>query len=185
MKRTSRSFNVLDGMVLVAATALGIALYRALDHRLEEGNTLWLPVLYLPRWAWRWGLGSMPIAAAWTPALALLRARQPRPTPRRLARQPGWVANVAASSALVIGSLSWGFLWATAGRPEQLGDPVGLVSSIFFRTLPFVGVSVAASWRCLGLGGRWQAERSWIDRAGRALGWYWVVTFPLSLGLSL
>jgi hypothetical protein len=31
----------------------------------------------------------------------------------------------------------------------------------------------------LALGGRWRADPGWIDRAGRALGLFWVATIPM------
>jgi hypothetical protein len=37
-----------------------------------------------------------------------------------------------------------------------------------------VGGAVASVWIVLWLSGTWRAERSWIDRAGRALGIYWI-----------
>jgi hypothetical protein len=47
-------------------------------------------------------------------------------------------------------------------------------------TMATIGVSIAASWFLLLITGRWRSERSWIDRAGRALGWYWIAILPLS-----
>jgi hypothetical protein len=38
----------------------------------------------------------------------------------------------------------------------------------------FMGVAVSAVWIVLWLTGAWHAESSWIDRAGRILGIYWV-----------
>jgi hypothetical protein len=35
--------------------------------------------------------------------------------------------------------------------------------------------AVAAIWVALALSGRWRAEKSWIDRTGRLLGWYWIM----------
>ena len=42
-----------------------------------------------------------------------------------------------------------------------------------------VGGAVASVWIVMWLGGTWRAERSWIDRAGRALGVYWIMTSVL------
>ncbi len=35
------------------------------------------------------------------------------------------------------------------------------------------------AWVCLWLSGRWAAEPSWIDRAGRVLGLFWIAQFVL------
>jgi hypothetical protein len=40
---------------------------------------------------------------------------------------------------------------------------------------PFVGLSVVVSWMTLLVGRQWRAERSWIDRLGRAIGIWWVI----------
>ena len=42
-----------------------------------------------------------------------------------------------------------------------------------------VGGAVVSIWIVMGLSGTWRAEPSWIDRAGRALGIYWVSTSVL------
>jgi hypothetical protein len=36
------------------------------------------------------------------------------------------------------------------------------------------GMAVASTWLALRLGGWWHPAPTWIDRAGRVLGWYWI-----------
>ena len=50
----------------------------------------------------------------------------------------------------------------------------------FLGTMALAGTSVAASWIFLLASGAWRPERGWIDRAGRALGWFWIITLPLT-----
>ena len=38
-----------------------------------------------------------------------------------------------------------------------------------------ISLAVIAAWAALALGGRWQAEPSAVDRAGRLLGLFWVI----------
>jgi hypothetical protein len=38
--------------------------------------------------------------------------------------------------------------------------------------------AVAAAWATLALVGRWEPERSWVDRLGRFFGLYWL-TYPV------
>jgi hypothetical protein len=52
----------------------------------------------------------------------------------------------------------------------------------FGVTLRETGLAVAAAWMALLLTGRWRAEPSWIDRAGRILGVLWIGYF---IGLRL
>jgi len=39
------------------------------------------------------------------------------------------------------------------------------------------GFAVAATWFALWVGRWWRPETTWIDRAGRVLGWYWISMF--------
>lgn len=54
-------------------------------------------------------------------------------------------------------------------KSGELSDAVGLLTSIPFS------YSVAATWGVVALAGRWRSEPTWLDRAGRVLGGYWVV----------
>lgn len=38
------------------------------------------------------------------------------------------------------------------------------------------GVAIMAAWLTLMIGGRWRTEASWVDRLGRAMGIYWILT---------
>ena len=111
-----------------------------------------------------------------TLAWILIRARRPRPSWRRLTRQPGWAACSAAALVIAFqlaiglpmlarrGFVSWGQVvlwwggWATVrdrpGRGRRLDEP--------------------RHRRTLGA-----ADRHWIDRSGRIIGLAW-----LSLGLT-
>ena len=39
--------------------------------------------------------------------------------------------------------------------------------------------AVAAAWLTLALTGRWRPRPDWLDRAGRALGTFWIAIVPL------
>jgi hypothetical protein len=158
-------------MVLVAATALGLALVQAyapdlVGSRLERAEGRFV--------AWTTGPGSC-LVLPWMLAILLLRLRQPHPPRRQLARQPGLVACAAAMAGLLPGAL-WslsvarfrGPTWSRLPFPER-----------WFGLIDFVAPAVVGAWLALALGGRWRAERGWIDRAGRALGVFWVATFLL------
>jgi hypothetical protein len=38
----------------------------------------------------------------------------------------------------------------------------------------WIAPAVMAAWAALILGRRWRAEPTWIDRAGRCCGFYWI-----------
>jgi hypothetical protein len=49
-----------------------------------------------------------------------------------------------------------------------------VLESFPFWTSSTVTVAVIVAWTMLWTSGRWRPERSWLDRAGRLLGWYWI-----------
>jgi hypothetical protein len=183
-----RRFRILDAMILVAATAIGFA---ASEWLSRETNG------YLSFWGFFqgvWGYYSestaevgvaqfvypcsmvaylmSPIVAMLTLALIPIRLFSPRPRWRRIASQPGMIAACAAGLALVgIGLLISGV--ALAAGIEDAGR--WMLESSFFLPM-FLGMAVVTSWMTLLFGRRWRAERSWVDRFGRAIGCYWVVT---------
>src|SRR5690242_18723380 len=99
-----RRFTLLDGMTLIAATALAIAWERPFLPRIVQNFrrfTSWTA------WeTWEGGVMTLmtllPFVALWTLALILLRLRRPRPALRRLARQPGATACLTAAIGLAV-----------------------------------------------------------------------------------
>jgi hypothetical protein len=86
----------------------------------------------------------------------LMRLRSPRPLFRELVRQSGFVVCLA----VIVGTL----IFVDVGRFTTSGDSLVLVQAAVLLLL----------WPLLGLP-PWHAERSWIDRLGRAVGWGWIV----------
>jgi hypothetical protein len=192
-----RAFTLFDALVLVAATAAGLAGLRyalgdLTDVRgeLEES----LAALTAPdagrSWFWRifagYGLTMtvlVPFCWSWTLALLGLRLRKPRLSRRQLGSQPGSVACFAAGITLVpalvfltgIEMLSWLLFDIKYDSPvweKGLG--------FFFVLLPAVtGIAVGGGWMTLLVGRRCRSEPTWIDRAGRGLGVYWISAIPL------
>ena len=117
-------------------------------------------------------------------AVLLLRLRRPRPTLRRVVLQPGEAAclvallvialeTIGAMAAMVYFESSRGYLGAELRT-------FGLAGWFHVRVLmrmPYpVSCAVLASWTILCLSHRGRPERSWIDLAGRVLGWCWIVS---------
>ena len=181
----SRPFGLVDAMLVVAAVAVGLWVNRIDSLGV---NSLWLGNTY-------YGIQDAlslltPYVASATMALVAIRLRRPRPTLGRLLRAPGAVACTVASAAIVL-IVCWAFSALAAGRIITFSQHVewlpnngghgsggGLHYPFSGRLLTAygdqVGFAVAGAWLSLLLAGRWRPERTWIDRAGRALGWIWL-----------
>ncbi len=97
MTPTRRPLTIFDIMALVAATAVGLVLARAVGSRFIDptGTGEWLfAMVFGPATA---------IVVAISVALILLRLARPRPQWRRVARQPGFIACAASVVAIILG----------------------------------------------------------------------------------
>lgn len=191
---TERNFGVADGLVLVAATAAGLASTR-----------MWAPYpptrmlfdeLFTPRRGWSVAhaagvlavvsLYFVPFLAAWTSACLLLRLRGPRGSRRRLVRQPGAMACLVATVAVVLVAVAELVSWTMASHNDTLHmqREVGAV----MNTSRQAGIAVFWCWVTMVLFGHWRPEASWLDRSGCSCGAAWMVTaiifecFQLTLG---
>jgi hypothetical protein len=180
-----RRFTLLDGMVLVAATAVGFSGVNAFVREIVGEDLSSILRVIQSKVMWRESalallLCALPVLAAWTLALIPLRLLKPRPRSHRLAREPGLMAGL--SFAITTGFLA---ILAPIIRFGIGADDWDHILRGTFMLMPAaVGVAVLASWTTLILSRRWRAEPSWIDRLGRAFGVFWVV-FALASPLLL
>lgn len=157
-----RSFTVRDGMILVAAAAVGAAGYRANDATMTECGFNREEVEFI--WAMRWG----PTLAAVTAGLIIARLLPPRPARRDLFRQPGFAAGCIALALTARRFLEYFVI----DRLEWLDD--------WFLSMEWVGaiqeaaMGVLITWPVLALAGCLRAERGWIDRTLRTVAVIWV-----------
>jgi hypothetical protein len=199
----TRRFQLLDGMFLIAATAIGFAITRA--YALEVLNNDLTPYPVLPRillTIWACILATLPIPVMWSIAVFLLHLRRPRTRLRRLADQPGFVAcgAVALVAAIwLVGLLT--LLARTVGNRSCVvtlplfdfarfsvtmsypgpANAATIYNSAYFAVSAFaISVAVAAAWLLLAVGGHWRSEPHWLDRLGRILGIYWIAIIPFS-----
>ncbi|WP_435008512.1 hypothetical protein P12x_005719 [Tundrisphaera lichenicola] len=177
--RPIRPLTLMDVMVLVAATAAAFAMERFFEGKVGVRATLNLPGDWLQRlWV------GMPtyLAVSWSLALIPLRWAGLRPSTSRIARQPGMVACVATIGAMILGI---GLNAAQAAMTLSVDQP-GMTYTYspnyyWYGGTGMIGPVVTGAWVALALGGRWSPERSWIDRLGRLLGAYWVISFPMTI----
>jgi hypothetical protein len=92
-------------------------------------------------------------------AQPLLRLRHPRPKPRQLIRQSGFVACMVSMGAALAAFAIVGMGWFSQ-------------SVLSLRVMR--GLALLLFWIVVGIP-PWQSEASWIDRLGRAVGWGWII----------
>jgi hypothetical protein len=186
----------MDALILIAATAIGLAWWRILKPdgifhdslgsissvgslREKLNCVLWVVVDFYP------------MVVVWTFGLLLLRLRSPRPRMRRIARQPGFATECAvlAALAVTVGELA-GWMIAGSGlrffliltvRGQGLREVLdnGLR---FDETIQQVAAAVVSVWGVMFLGRVLRPEKSWIDRLGRVLGVLWIVMYLIRIG---
>jgi hypothetical protein len=171
-----RRFTLFDAMVLIAAIA--VALFPIRFFLADWSSSLGRP----PDWRLLLVLGAMgdgtlcPLALTLSPALLALRLRRPRPGLARVFRQPG----TAACTAVVVYELSFSVITLLSLflhfflSQRHLFLNTDAILWLWAIPMCFIGVAVAAVWAVLWMTGAWRAEPSWIDRAGRILGTYWM-----------
>lgn len=201
-----RKFTVADGMILVAATAVEFWMLslEVTPNQLtgwELGPAL---VEYLRQWvtgspgaATRTRdfvfmvidliLGLSPLLLVPTMTVFVLRLRRPRPSIRRLVRQPGFATSLAVVWVWAVNSvtamISMVYHRLTGGRWDMYVTPElgSLFVPIYFRELrcDWYEVAVLAIWSYLLVGRLARSEAGWIDRLGRVLGGCWMFLFLL------
>ena len=182
---TLRRMTIVDGMIFVAGIALGIWVSGMYLIPLVQTMASITPDVWASNRVWltcHWGslilLHTQPMTAVLTLAVLLLRILHPHPDFRHLVQQPGFTACVAASIAICIGG---GLNYATTTATFVPGfETRGYAWVALFPIGSEPGIAIAACWVLLALGRRWHPERSWIDRLGRLLGFYWLAMIVIA-----
>ncbi len=147
-------------MILVATAAGVMVLIRVTDDARNLFGTR-LDRNWLGRYAYQAEIWMPPVMIPTMMGALAVRLRGPRPSFRRLMRQPGAVASLLGVSVLtmrLILSSHNGLNWF-AYRLRSSGADIGL--------------SVAAGWAALALAGAFRRERGWIDGFGSIIGAVW------------
>jgi hypothetical protein len=123
----------------------------------------------------------LPNWLTWTFAVLAIRLRRPRPEFRRIIRQPGLAAVLAASicAAILVASQL-----ALRGRRGGLTWP--FLPGSFYLGLPgYLAPTVFGSWLTLFLNRRWKGERGPIDCLGLGLGIGWISFYLAQLACEV
>ncbi len=199
--RPKRRFTLLDAMVLLAATAVGLAVV-VRDAETDLGDNVLarvgdsighyravIPVspetvgwdaesvaIQIPR-----GLMLMPpMLAAWSMGLLGLRFVSPRPRRRRMAVEAGVLACLAGAMAVGIVT-AWRLVWFLTEVLYGEGWGYPWAYSWLYQapagSTRLVAFSVLVAWTALAWGGLWRRSRDWIERSGRVIGGLWIAAY--------
>jgi hypothetical protein len=150
-------------MILVAAAAVGALGYRLNDMAMTEHN--WeRQIDDVDDWAILGGPGL----GALTTGLVVVRLLPPRAARCALFRQPGFTAGCVAIVVTAERFIEYRLLdWLI-----QFDD--WLLAAEWVGAIKEVSLCILVVWPVLALAGCLRAERSWIDRALRAVAFVWV-----------
>jgi hypothetical protein len=181
-KNRGRPFWISDAIVLVAATACGLALRPSVHWMDSELIPIVFTAARIRNGLQAWADELAPILGAWTLALALLSLRSPRSL--RLSRHAGLAVVWGASIGLLVHifevgvsaaklGLDWGAFYFRIGRDlYAVQTAVRLLLSERCVQPPAVATLTALGLHALGRR-RW-VSAGWIDRAGLAVGVCWI-----------
>ena len=175
---TRRTFHLRDGLILIAAIAIGFAAARpalrhfAFDHFLGLSGPFATRIFY--------GLlFATPILIACSTATLLLAVLRPRLSLRRLSRQPGFMANIGGLAG-VIALLLPGLIETAVAACRDPGFAAILfgkryVLVLSYGSVPYVWCFVLGAILPSGLRGEWCPRPEWLDRLGWLLGSMWFI----------
>ena len=178
---TERSFHLRDGLILIAAIAVGLAAARPALRHFASDRFLGLAGPYATRLFYGL-LYATPIIVTCSTATLLLAVLRRVPL-RRLSRQPGFMAN-AGGLAGVIALLLPGLIETTVAARRDPGSAAMLFGKRYVLTLSYA--SVPYVW-CFVLGavlpsllrGEWCPRPDWPDRLGWLVGSMWFIMAAL------
>ena len=175
-----RRFGLLDAMILVAVAAIAIASVR----RFRPSYRNSLGFLFEGRGERLADLLPVATLILWPFVLAflLIRLRKPRPDLRRLARESGFQAGLAALIGGMMCLIDQSIYLVRRSSPDGL--------RLFFEVFAWgscrhIATAIITAWTLAACLRRRRVEKSWIDRAGRFLGWCWITLWVFELAYGI
>jgi hypothetical protein len=178
-----------DLLILVAATALGMAVLRATAADSGGGYLRHVPA---PHSHWHGPLGShlpyyfffalyngVPLILVASLCVVALSLRARRSSALRLSQRPGFVLCLAAVAASALTTV------VNCSALRSFGLDLAPWRLVVNDLIPNTGFMVLGSWMALAIVGRARPVSSWTDRIGYALGVTLVVLLALENGRLL
>lgn len=168
-------------MLFVPAAAVGTLILRSYMPGFGQ-QLAYIPTIaadpygFWRAYLWLHGPGSC-VIIPWMAAMIAIRLRRPRP--RLIRFQPGFVACVA-----VMVSLLPGIAWFLTIRHRPGFQRAGAFEQTWAIATNWTETAVLGAWLALLISRKWRSEPSWVDRMGRVLGLYWIVSLCISLALN-
>ena len=198
-----RRFSILDLLILVAATAPGLAVTRSLPAYMAMVEQFHINHMMTTNSFQGWLAGTTgmtfnstgrplkartsywlghipywvgPTLVSWSIVALVLNLRGSRHGLRRAVRSPASVAGLAILVALVVQMIqSIQIMTVDVKMWGNFWPYYEIWWSYFWIKLPrLAGYTVAISWAVLALCRRWRAEPGARAKIGRALGWSWI-----------
>lgn len=168
-----RRITLFDLLVLIAATAVGLALLRVSMRGMEARPVANYSGALAASYITAIQAYASCLMATWSLALLGLSLRQPRASLRRLARGPGFLACAAATVGIAL-FLTVCLAQYSRGRLSLGPAAVSRITGTFHNQ---AALMIAGAWLALVLGSRWRSETGWPGRAGVFLGVGWMGLF--------
>jgi len=181
--------TILDATLLVGSAAVGFGLFEIvhrglfqgwiwiMDHGLPDPNT-WTALTAIVTCS-DVAVFLIPLVAPWTLLLIALRLRPPRPSWKRIWRQPGmaacWAALIGWVWSVLAVLLAFDIVYVTRPNKTYRRPEEWIQTWLSDQVFMYVGLAVAAVWGVLFVSGRWTRPADWIDRMGRIVGFLWIV----------
>lgn len=162
-----RRFTILDAMIGVAVASVALLFLRyQREYHVRINSSAIRPAIEV-------GLSASTIL------ILIYRLRSPRPTLRRIARQPGATACFGVVALLVVFNLNWFvplLIHNLQQRPgvQPISDWLWLLTYV---GCPLMVAVIPITWAIQYVGRTGRAEAGWIDRSGRAVGGLWLIWY--------
>ena len=177
MDRPPIRFRLRDALILIAATAAGFGMARAVwvEHerwRAYPSTTPWFNF-------WRFDT-AMTAISAFVACLGLgvlvASVISDRRSFRRKLAAPGIIPPLVQFLSSAYSAACWAptWVWMATGHPTNAMGWIDIQQVVRGLISGGPGTCVAIAWIIQAANGRFRPEPTWLDRSGRAIGVYWI-----------